>query len=309
MAKEQKTERRSVSEGDRARNTSVSKGSPSLSASSSPWRPSTPSWQPAGTTRTSLADIQSQQSAFVAPFLPAPIPTRQPVRNYPSSSPISASPSASSFARPSASSSAHGAGVITPSRMPSISNRTPSGSRPSGFRAADVPWTNYTVAPAPPPLDDPFEFFSTSPPAASASFASIQSQQKAEVEAIKETKAPRSFAEVMAQEALDALNRAEEIEFEKWWEAESKKMAAGDATSFAQSVATPESSGRGRGRGGSSKKAGGGSGKKINVEAVVGVNPGESSSSGRGGSGGGGNRGRGRGGGGRGRGRGAVIVT
>jgi hypothetical protein len=221
--------------------------SPAPSTSSPSWRsplPSTSStgWRPVDVAaRPSLSSIQSEQSSTRIPASRAessrPVAVRAPTATLPSPA---SSLTASSAAAP----------VFTPVRT---SNRTASGSRPvpkSSFGAADVPWTNYTpVTPQVPPTD---MFGSPSSPP-SSSFASIQLAQRAEQTAIKETRAPRSFAEVMQQEAIDAQKRAEAEEFERWFEEESRKVQQAGQTRGESS-----SRGRGRGSGGAKSKSRGG---------------------------------------------------
>lgn len=122
-----------------------------------------------------------------------------------------------------------------------------------------MPWTNYTIAP-PSPTPDPFTAFATSvsPP----TFASIQQAQRAEVAAIKEVKAPRSFQEVMAAEAAEEVARAEAVEFERWWAAEAARVQAESLRGATPprggaKRGAPRGKGRGRGaRGAKTKEAG-----------------------------------------------------
>mgnify|MGYP001578745919 FL=1 len=247
------------------------------------WRPTAANWRPAENTRTSLASIQSEQATLAAraarddPLrsLPRPIPTFSP-----------APPTPTRLSNPA---SAAGSPVITPTR--SIGTRNVSGSRPpkASFGAADVPWTNYNLAPSSPVLD-PFTTYASSSPSTSApsfSFASIQSQQRAEVDAIKETKAPRSFAEVMAQEAADAVAKAEEEEFARWWEAETRRVAAENTAIGAAAVEAGKKGAKAQGgRGGKAKRGGGASRGGAQASGSSSPARGGSSSPGRGGRGG-----------------------
>lgn len=103
-----------------------------------------------------------------------------------------------------------------------------------------------------------------------SSFAAIQSEQIAQVEAVKDHKAPRSFAEVMAQEQADARRKEEEDreakEFAKWFEEESKRVQAEEAA-LRSAVASGSGGVKGKkgsrggaagaGRGKGAKKSGG----------------------------------------------------
>lgn len=251
---------------------------PPASAPSVPLSTSATSWRPLSASKTSLASIQSEQSVRTPVSSRAP----QPLPRQASAPAVVASPSAS---RPMASGSTY-----TPTRMPSGSasgsatRSTPKG----GFGAADIPWTNYTFAPpssAPasvsPAAVDPFLPSSASSPRA-RSFAAIQSQQRAEVAAIKEVKAPRSFAEVMAREQEEARQReederraVEEAEFAKWFEAEARRVQGMmQAPEFVPKSGGESSPGGGRGgargarggsrggRGGAGSSGGGRGGKK-----------------------------------------------
>ncbi|KAK4703901.1 inhibitor of Bruton tyrosine kinase, partial [Phenoliferia sp. Uapishka_3] len=212
----------------------------------SSWKPqASSSWRSSSSPRPSLADIMATEQARPSPTPPLPVTSRRPI-------PAPLSPSLS---QPSPKPSP--APVITPSRLGASRAST------SGFGAADVPWTNYTVAPPPPRVSpDPFSPFAASVSPARGSFASIQQAQREEINAVKEVKAPRSFQEVMAAEAAEERSRAEileferreraeALEFERWWAEESKRVQA-------ESVG---SSGGGGTRGGGAKRGGGRGGR------------------------------------------------
>ncbi|KAI5481874.1 BTB domain and ankyrin repeat containing protein [Pseudohyphozyma bogoriensis] len=165
--------------------------------------------------------VSEQRQAPVHPPASRPEPSR-PVSHRATLAP------APPAGPPSNPSSAIGAAVIVPTRQ---GNRAASGSRPkASFGAADIPWTNYSAAPTPAPAFDAFSASPSTPPL--ASFASIQSQQRAEVEAVRENKAPRSFADVMAQEREDAQRKAEEEDFERWWAQESERVRRESEATF-----------------------------------------------------------------------------
>lgn len=273
MAKESNSQKRSPIPSTSSapitpRSSNIVNLSPSPSSSAPSWRPNVPS------TRASLADIQAQQLSQPKPqsFTSAP---RQPIssqsqRSTSNTLATSPSPSASSFSRPQNSNSGVGVAVITPVRL--VPNRNVSNpSSLSNYRynkSADIPWTNYNIAPTvasspPPPILDPFNAFSITPP----TFASIQSQQIAELNAVKEVRAPRSFAEVMAQEAAEELVKAEELAFEAWFAAESKRVAA------EASKQTNSNSGGNKSVGNGSGGRGGKGGKKGGKDGKAGVGP------------------------------------
>lgn len=281
MATEAATERRPRTAGSslervEVRPCATGSTTPLLSATTGSWRPLQPTRGP------SLAEIQSEQSARAARAEPP-----RPITRHPSAP--AATTLSSPLARPPPTPTV--APVYTPTRLAPPTTRTPSGSRPTakgGFGAADVPWTNYTFAPAsPPPAHDPFLATSSTPPppalaascSSSSSFSAIQSQQKAEVAAIKEVKAPRSFAEVMAREREEARRREEEVrrveeevEFARWFEEESRRVQgmvhAPEFVPRAPALASPGSTARGGGRGG--RGGGGGRGGRGGKKGGVG---------------------------------------
>ena len=239
-------------------------------ASAGSWRPLVPSRGP------SLADIQSEQALRAARA-----ETPRPITRHPSAPAVTPAPPAARPNAPASPAPASVAPVYTPTRLVPNS-RTVSGSRTTpkgGFGSADVPWTNYTLAPVSPPVHDPFVASSSTPPSGGASFAAIQSQQRAEVAAIKEVKAPRSFAEVMAREREEAKEREEEqrrieeeLEFARWFEEESKRVQSMvNAPAFIPRSAGPsEASGSRGGRGGRGGARGGGrGGKKSNAGTPI----------------------------------------
>lgn len=245
-------------------------------------RPSPQTWrapEQATSQNFSLANIQSEQLAAASTSKLQSLLSRQATPFTPSFSPPV--PVASTSTSPSP--RAH---VITPVRMPqrngsgtpaSTGSRTPR-SNNATFAGGDVPWTNYIVAPPAPSPPTP-SFPSSFPDASAASpklgspaarsFLSIQSQQSAEILAIKTIKAPRSFTSVIAAEkaaaeavALELAERNEEIEFAKWWDEEAARVAD-EMNSFRRSEAAlneAAAAGAGRGRG-SKKKRGGGTGR------------------------------------------------
>ncbi|KDE03212.1 hypothetical protein, variant [Microbotryum lychnidis-dioicae p1A1 Lamole] len=233
---------------------------PLSNTSQKPARSSPPGWRPiASTSLSSLPEIQSQQSLRAPPRMATPRPLDHSRRSV-TQHPVSAAPSPSSVSayRPVPlarrdPASAIGAPVYTPTRLPSGSKPTPR----AGFKGADVPWTNYTLASAQtyaPAPQSPSSGPLAAPPA--ASFAAIQSQQRREIEQVREGRAVRSLAEVMDEERQQAKQREleakQERDFEIWFEEESRRfqIQSGEAHS------APASSGRGGG-GGSSRRSGG----------------------------------------------------
>ncbi|GAA5990096.1 hypothetical protein JCM10908_005820 [Rhodotorula pacifica] len=220
-----------------------------------------PSWRPVAPPRSvSLASIQTeQQTVATPPRRPSVQPASSSLRSLPGSVPRDLakepSPSASPLMRPVDPAAAVGP-VYTPTRLPSGSKSTPSGLRQSksSFGGSDLPWQNFDRIAAPatvaPPVAssssasfDPF----ASPPAAS-SFMAIQSEQIAQLAAVKSHQAPRSFADVMAQEQEDARRREQELkeerEFLVWFEQESKKFQ-GEQAPLASGRPNKKSGGRG----------------------------------------------------------------
>lgn len=233
------------------------------------------SWRPVvSASKPSLASIQSEQQSIRTPVssrapaevLPRPLPRQS------SASPATtgAGPSPARISQPTGP-------LYTPTRAPSGSGSrtTPKG----GFGGADIPWTNYTIAPtvsSSPALGSLSDGFgspataATSPPP-SASFAAIQSQQRAEEAAIREVKAPRSFAEVMAREQAEARKREQDerqaieaAEFDRWFELESQRvqgmLQAPEFVPQSASAAVPAGSLSSRGGGGHNARGGGGGG-------------------------------------------------
>ncbi|GAA5904198.1 hypothetical protein JCM6882_003976 [Rhodosporidiobolus microsporus] len=273
------------------------------------------SWRPVVSSRpSSLAEIQSQQATSTPRRPPPPSPATSSL-SAARPSPSRATPPAVASPSPRADPAAASGPVYTPSRLTPTS-RTSSGPRvpKASFGGSDTPWQNYEriSAPAPPVTSTPptssFDPFAA--PAAT-SFAAIQSEQLASVAAVKDHRAPRSFADLMKEEQAAARRKEEEDrearEFAKWFEEESKRVQREQSSLRAQAT--------GGGGGGKGKKSGGGKGKggKKPAAAVEGdggaasspqPSPGPSGASTpkRGGAGGGGG-GRGSGGGG-GRGRG-----
>ncbi|KAJ8293937.1 BTB/POZ domain-containing protein 1 [Rhodotorula toruloides] len=274
-----------------------------LSASASSWRPvSAPR-------ASSLASIQSEQQAAAptvsrtpsTPSLRSPPPL---LRNTPPAS----SPSLRSPPPPG---SATGP-VYTPSRMTPTKGTPGSRTPKSHFGGSDTPWQNFDrIAPPAPPVAssssaafDPF-----APPSPAASFAAIQSEQIAQLAAVEHHRAPRSFADVMAEEQAEARRREqalkEEKEFLAWFEEESRKVQqeTGGQPAVAQPGKSGKRGGSGGGRGGKSR---GGGAKKSVPPSQTEAGPSESPSGAitpkRGGASCGGRGGRG---GGRGRGKGA----
>ncbi|GAA5880086.1 hypothetical protein JCM3774_003304 [Rhodotorula dairenensis] len=234
-----------------------------------------PSWRPVAPPRSvSLASIQTEQQAVGTP------PRRPSVQPSTSSSVRSGSanvsrdfvkepsPSGSPLMRPVDPAAAVGP-VYTPTRLPSGSKSTTSGSRQpkSSFGGSDLPWQNFdriaAPAPAAPPIAssssasfDPF----ASPPAAS-SFMAIQSEQIAQLAAVKSHQAPRSFADVMAQEQADARRREQELKEERefliWFEQESKKFQGEQPAASVNGRPSKKPGGRGgKAKAGPSVKAG-----------------------------------------------------
>jgi len=169
-----------------------------------------------------------------------------------------------------------------------------------------------------PVISPPSTSFDPFAPPPMSSFAAIQSEQIAQVEAVKDHKAPRSFAEVMAQEQADARRREEEDkeakEFAKWFEEESKRVQA-EESALRSAVASGSGGSKGKkgARGGATsgtrgkgakKNAGGGNGENAQPSDVSTPPKAKRSSRGGGSSGrGGGNAG---GGGGSSKGKGKV---
>ncbi|SCV67107.1 BQ2448_5753 [Microbotryum intermedium] len=215
-------------------------------------------WRPvASTSPSSLSEIQAQQSLRAPPRVAASRPvdsSRGPVTRHL----VSALPSSISMSRPAPTvrtnpASAIGAPVYTPTQAPSGSIYTSRG----GFSGADVPWTNYTLAspqaqkPAPPLPSASSDPFAVSPV---SSFAAIQSQQRREIEQVREGRAVRSLAEVMDEERQQArqheLEVKQERDFETWFEEESRRFQMHSGGGALPSAL----SGRG-GRGGSSRRS------------------------------------------------------
>jgi hypothetical protein len=114
-----------------------------------------------------------------------------------------------------------------------------------------MPWQNFdriTTTPAP-VIPSPSSSFDPFAPPPSFSLASIMSEQKAQVAAVEAHKAPRSFADVMAQEQAAARRKEEEDrearEFEKWFAEEAKRVQAEEA---AIRAAVTGGSGSGKGK-------------------------------------------------------------
>ncbi|KAK4048797.1 hypothetical protein OIV83_004563 [Microbotryomycetes sp. JL201] len=205
-------------------------------------------WRVSAPTKTSLADIQAAQSQ--TPTRPLPGSSRPVIGTRPVSATSSAGVSAASAARPALAPSAASGPVYIPAKLAPGQRAATRG----GFGGADVPWTNYSSigrdSPGPSAtvtssLSQSLAAISSSesgngggqlpvssPPAASSSslssFAAIQSQQQAEIQAIRQVKAPRSFLQVMAHEQEEQKRRDDEErerrEFEAWFEEESKKV-------------------------------------------------------------------------------------
>ncbi|BGP49680.1 hypothetical protein JCM10450v2_005585 [Rhodotorula kratochvilovae] len=218
---------------------------------------SSPSWRPVVPQRAaSLASIQEQQATT-----PLRRPIAQPVASGSGSvrsPPVAPSPSRATPPPLAVASPGTALGpVFTPSRLPSGSKASPA-SR-ALFGGSDTPWQNYDrLAPSPPPAPAPAAPTSPTSPnsdpfarPASSSFAAIQSEQRAALDAVKSHRAPRSLAEVMAQERADAAARElqlrEEKEFERWFEEESRRVQQ-------QQVAAAKAAGK------APKKGGGGGG-------------------------------------------------
>ncbi|KAM0792087.1 hypothetical protein ACM66B_004791 [Microbotryomycetes sp. NB124-2] len=234
--------------------TSYASPSASGSAGATGWRVTTP-------TKTSLAEIQAAQQSSQTQQQPQQSQTRTSTTNASrpviGTRPLSATSSAGlSNSRPVA---AAGGPVYTPLRLLPGQKATTRG----GFGGADVPWTNYASIGRDSPSNVVVESATSSPqlgggdhlvpvgvsspsslpavdstPAAStstvigssssSSFAAIQSQQQAELQAIRQVKAPRSFLQVMQSEQEEQKKRDDEErerkEFEAWFEQESKKV-------------------------------------------------------------------------------------
>ncbi|POY73358.1 hypothetical protein BMF94_3694 [Rhodotorula taiwanensis] len=228
-----------------------------------------PSWRPVVPARSvSLASIQTEQKSVVSTpgrRPPAVSSSSSSLRTVPGSAPreLEASPGGSPSLRPVDPASAAGP-VYTPTRLPSGSKSIPSGLRQSksSFGGSDMPWQNFdriaTVAVSPPAAVaastslDPF-----AAPAPAASFMAIQSEQIAQLAAVKSHQAPRSFADVMAQEQADARRREQELkeerEFLVWFEQESKKYQGDSSGDPGRSSAK-----KGGQRGGKAKAGSGG---------------------------------------------------
>ncbi|GJN90353.1 hypothetical protein Rhopal_003364-T1 [Rhodotorula paludigena] len=305
---------------------------------------SAPSWRPVAPQRaSSLASIQSEQKAASTPPVPRRLsvqPTASPsspsIRSPPAQqSPSRATPPSSGHASPALrpDSTAALGPVITPTRLPSSSAKSGSGTRTprAVFGGSDTPWQNFermagsTASPvagpssfaaaSPSPISPPADPFARPPPA--GSFAAIQSEQIAQLAAVKNHQAPRSFADVMAQEQADAARREQELreekEFLSWFEEESRRVQKQNETP----AKGPKSGKKGGGPGGGKGKGKAQGKKAVGAQNSDGSDAGPSapqpsgltaSKPSRGGGGGGGRGGssaRGRGGaGGRGRGRG-----
>ncbi|GAA5907521.1 uncharacterized protein JCM6883_001232 [Sporobolomyces salmoneus] len=213
------------------------------SVTSSPFQSNLPSastsnWRPVAATRApSLAEIQQSQAASTPrrPSIPHNSASTPPVPSVSRPARPSPSPSTSSpVARPSDPANASGP-VYTPSRLVSRSSSSSQRLPKSSFGGSDTPWQNFdriTTSP-PPPIPSPSSSFDPFAPAPTFSLASIMSEQKAQVEAVKDHKAPRSFADVMAQEQAAARRKEEEDrearEFEKWFAEEAKRVQAEEA--------------------------------------------------------------------------------
>ncbi|KAK4052965.1 hypothetical protein OIO90_004089 [Microbotryomycetes sp. JL221] len=132
---------------------------------------------------------------------------------------------------------------------------------------------------------------SSSPASGLSSFAAIQTQQQAELLAIREVKAPRSFLEVMASEQQENAKREKEDkerkQFEAWFEQESQKVQkmamaqefvprTGPVTSSNLLGAGSATRGGKDGRGRASKRGGGGKGKGSSSSSGVGQSSGAS---------------------------------
>lgn len=246
-------------------------------------------WRPVETPPPSFLSIQSQQATPARPATAPPTPRSSELRRP--SIPTSSSPVSPPVLHRDKSSH-----IITPVRQAVGSRSSSSSVRKGGFGAADVPWTNYTAPPSP---SLPPSFSHSSPPSllsllpqqnqpqqqqeqyhASSSpppisFASIQSEQHAAILSIQQTKAPRSFQSVIAQEAAESARRAdlraqrnEEEEFAKWWELESERVRK-EGERDREAIARMDQAVRGNmdGSGGRGSKRGGGHstrGKKAN---------------------------------------------
>ncbi|GAA5933454.1 uncharacterized protein JCM15063_001318 [Sporobolomyces koalae] len=234
-------------------------------------------WRPVPVARaSSLASIQSEQVTANPrrPSLPQASASTPPAQV--SARPVRPSPSPSTSSPAGVRSPELAGPVYTPSRLTARSSSSSQRVPKASFGGSDAPWQNFdriTTSPTPPPAPsavafDPFA------PAPTFSFAAIQSEQIAQVAAVKDHKAVRSFAEVMAQEQADARRKEEEDreakEFAKWFEEESKRVQAEEAALRA-AVAGGSAVG--------ANGAGAGKGKK-------GQTGGKSASSGRGGKGG-----------------------
>ncbi|GAA5985736.1 hypothetical protein JCM5350_007474 [Sporobolomyces pararoseus] len=214
------------------------------SATSSPLASSlagtaTGNWRPVPVARApSLAEIQQSQATATTPRRPS-IPhnsaSTPPVASMSRPTRPSPSPSASSPIVRSSDPSAAAGPVYTPSKL--VSRSSSSSQRPpkSNFGGSDTPWQNFdriTTTPAP-VIPSPSSSFDPFAPAPTFSLASIMSEQKAQVAAVKDHKAPRSFADVMAQEQAEARRKEEEDrearEFEKWFAEEAKRVQAEEA--------------------------------------------------------------------------------
>lgn len=218
-------------------------------------------WRPVPVARaSSLASIQSEQ-AVATPRRPSiPHSSASTPPTLASTRPGPSSPSPSPAVRPADPTVAAGP-VYTPSRLVSRSSSSAQRLPKTSFGGSDQPWQNFdriTTTPAP-VVPSPSSSFDPFAPPPRSSFASIQSEQIAQVAAVKDHKAPRSFAEVMAAEQAEARRREEEDrearEFAKWFEEESKRVQAEEAA-----VRAAVTGGSGGGKKGSKGGKGGGGG-------------------------------------------------
>lgn len=195
-------------------------------------------WAAVQAPRTSLSSVQAQQSSPSSPGFAGP---------------ARASPSSSSLARPPAT-------PATPRAAPKPASNSPSTSRlinpvkmsPSAAAASAQPrrsgngpaWSTPSFAPVSPPT--------VSSATQGLSLLAIQQQEEQAAAERNLVRAPKSFAEIQAEEAAAqarvAAERAQEEEFARWWAQEQQRMGVQDSNANGGERGAG-AGGRGRGRG------------------------------------------------------------
>lgn len=182
-------------------------------------------WATVQAPRSSLSSVQAQQSSPSSPGLAGP------------SRPPPATPSAPRPAapRPPAANSPTASRLINPVKMSPAAAVASAQPKRSGNGPA---WSTPSFAPVSPPT--------VSSATQGMSLLAIQQQEEQAAAERNLVRAPKSFAEIQAEEAAAVAARAQEEEFARWWAEEQQRLGVQGSS---QNGGGAAERGRGRGRG------------------------------------------------------------